>query len=286
MTSLRYKLAQGFLRATKYRNNMLKDLERGISRGVPPKGKYIERFKAEVFDGHKVWTCKPRTKPTGKVYIHIHGGAFVYGLLPLHYMSLSELADQSGAIVILPDYPLPPKTPAEIGDWSLRQYLSVAERYGAENLSLGGCSAGANLALVVSQLLSQGGHVQPQQIQLWSPWLDLHTRRELSARENNEALISADLLVPARENYAQGRDFKDPLISPAFMDVSDLPPTHILTGGQDVLFPDIEIFADKLKAAGKLTSYRVEPDYGHYWMFYPVPDRHPTLAHMASLLRA
>ena len=69
------------------------------------------------------------------------------------------------------------------------------------------------------------------------------------------------------------------------MELSDLPPVHVLTGMKDLLFTDIEIFSQRLKDAGKLASYRAEPKYGHYWMFYPVPDRHKTLGDMADLLR-
>ncbi|MEP1231470.1 MAG: alpha/beta hydrolase fold domain-containing protein [Litorimonas sp.] len=285
MTSLRYKFIQGILRATKYRDKMLKDLQNGHARHMKPSAKLASRFERTEFNGQAVWICKPKTAKSGKVYIHIHGGGFVYGLQAGHYMSLCEFADKSGAIVMLPDYPLPPIPAEQMGEWSLAQYLSVAEDYGQENVYLGGCSAGANLVLVVSQLLSARGLRQPVHIQLLSPWLDLYTRRELTPEENNETLITADALVPARENYAQDRDFQDPLISPAFMELSDLPPVHIVTGEKDILFADIRIFADRLKAAGKLTSYRAEAEYGHYWMFYPAPDRHPTLEYMAGLLR-
>lgn len=285
MTSLRYKLVQSVLRATKFRDNMLKDLARGYARHMKPRGKYASRFERTEFDGQAVWICTPKTTPSGKAYVHIHGGGFVYGLQAGHYMSLCEFADKSGAVVILPDYPLPPMPAANIGDWCLRQYLNIVEGYGQDNVYLGGCSAGANLALVVSQLLTARGLPQPNHIQLWSPWLDLYTKRDLTPKENNETIITADALIPARENYAQNRDLQDPLISPAFMDLDDLPPVHILTGQEDVLFNDIDIFAKRLKASGKLKSYRVEPPYGHYWMFYPVPDRHKTLHAMADLLK-
>jgi len=146
MTSLRYKFAQAILRATNYRDNMLKDLTRGHARHTRPRKKYASRFARTEFDGQAVWTCAPNSNPTGKVYVHIHGGGFVYGLQAGHYMSLCELADKSGSIVVVPDYPLPPISAADMGDWSLRQYLSVVEQYGQENVSLGGCSAGANMA--------------------------------------------------------------------------------------------------------------------------------------------
>lgn len=288
MTSLRYKIVEGILRAVKYRDNMLKDIKSHNARHCKPPQKVAARYERQRFDGQDVWVCRPKANAStpAKAYVHIHGGGFVYGLQPMHYVSLCELSDASGAVVILPDYPLPPSaSPKQIADWSLAQYLSITAQYGAENVTLGGCSAGANLALVVSQLLSHRGHTQPAAMQLWSPWIDLYTDRELSPAQNNEALITADALIPARAYYAQGRDLQDPLISPAFMDVDDLPPVHIITGQKDVLFTDIDIFAQRLKAAGKLTSYKVEPEFGHYWMFYPVPDRRPTLAYLAGLLK-
>ena len=81
-------------------------------------------------------------------------------------------------------------------------------------------------------------------------------------------------------------DRDDPLISPALADISKLPEVHIITGEQDILFPEISEFVGKAKAAGKLASLISEPEYGHYWMFYPVPDRHKTLKQIAAILGA
>lgn len=287
-TTLRYKLLQGIFRATGYRNNMLKDVVKGEQRNTLPKGKQATRWERSEFEGRAVWTCHPKTGATDRAYVHQHGGGFVYGIAPIHYMSLSEIADHAGMTVIMPDYPLPPQTHAPaIIDWADRHFTAVVDHYGLDNVSLGGCSAGGNMTLALLQRRIKRGDGNPTIITLWSPWVDLTPADSPPTKESDtEALITPFGLEPAVNTYLgdSKMDRADPLISPLFADLSDMPTLNIVTGEQDILYPSICEFADKAKAAGKLGQFITEPDYGHYWMFYPVPDRHRTLKQIAGML--
>jgi len=81
------------------------------------------------------------------------------------------------------------------------------------------------------------------------------------------------------------RDASDPLLSPIFADLKDLSDLHIFTGQKDLLYPQIEAFAQKAKEAGILKTYQTEPEFGHYWMFYPTKDRHRTISETAEILK-
>lgn len=289
-TSLAYKTMQGVMRLAKTRNRMLKDVERGEQRNELPKGKLADRWERSEFDERAVWTCHPPEGPTKRVYVHQHGGGFVYGLLGLHFMSLSEVAFRAKMTVILPDYPLPPQSHApEIIDWADRHFASVAEQYGLENVALGGCSAGGNLAMAILQKRAGRGDSNPETVILWSPWVKLtEAEKPPTKADDYEAVITPFGLEPAVKTYLgeSGMDRADPLISPLFADLDPLPTLHIVTGAKDILYPSIARLADQAKEAGRLGHYVVEPDYGHYWMFYPVKDRHPTLKQIASWLTA
>ena len=284
-TSLGYKAFQGVLRATRYRNHMPKDAAKGNTRDMLPKGKWAKRWRREEFEGRAVWLCDPAGGPTDRVYVHLHGGGYVYGIQSLHYMALGELSDHAGMTVIMPDYPLPPVAKArEIIGWADRHFASAVECYGLANVSLGGDSAGANLALAVLQMRSARGEPQPETNILWSPWLDLTGPREFTKEDDYEALITPFGLEPAVTGYVGDMDRNDPLISPLGADIDALPPMHIVSGGKDILHHDGVAFAERARAAGKLASLTLEPDYGHYWMFYPVKDRHRTLREIAGML--
>lgn len=286
MTSFRYKLMQFGLRATFYRNKMIKDAPKGNARHSTPKGKYKARFIRSEFDGRAVWTIHPQSGPTEQVYVHQHGGGFIYGLLPLHWMSFSELCDLAQMTIILPDYPLAPShVAAEIHDWTDRHFMSLTQTHGIQNIWLGGDSAGGNLALVLAQKAKARGAPISNPLMLWSPWVDLTEPETPFTKEDDyEALITPFGLEPIVGVYAGDLSRDDPLISPALADMATLPEMHIITGEQDILYPAAKDFAARAKTAGKLKSLISEPDYGHYWMFYPVPDRHKTLREIAGLL--
>ncbi|MEL6686660.1 MAG: alpha/beta hydrolase fold domain-containing protein [Pseudomonadota bacterium] len=288
--SFGYKAMEGVMRLLKTRNRMLKDAANGEQRNELPKGKLAKRWTRAEFEGRAVWMCHPAGGKTKRVYVHQHGGGYVYGLLGLHFMSLSELCDYADMTVILPDYPLPPQAHApEIMDWADRHFASVVECYGLENVALGGCSAGGNLALAILQKRAGRGDSNPDTIALWSPWLKLTPAETPPTKADDyEAVITPFGLEPAVGAYLgdSGVDRADPLISPIFADVRALPTLNIVTGAKDILHPAIAEFAETAKAADRLGDYYVEPEYGHYWMFYPLKDRHPTLKRIAGWLSA
>jgi acetyl esterase/lipase len=288
--SFGYKAIEGLFRTFKMRNRMLKDAAKGEQRNEVPTGKLVKRWERSDFDGRAVWTCHPEGGPTERIYVHQHGGGYVYGLLKLHFQSLQEVADHAGMTVMLPDYPLPPQARApQIMDWADRHFSAVVDRFGIANVSLGGCSAGGNLALAILQKRASRGEANPKTIALWSPWVDLtEADAPPTAEDDYEAVITPFGLEPAVGAYLgdSGLDRADPLVSPLFADLSGLPTLNIVTGGKDILNPSITEFAEKANKAGRLGEYLVEPEYGHYWMFYPVKDRHPTLKAIAGWLRA
>lgn len=287
--SFSYRAMEGIMRLLKTRNRMLKDVARGEQRNERPKGKLAQRWQRSEFEGRAVWICHPNSGETKRVYIHQHGGGYVYGLMQLHYISLSELCDHAGMTVILPDYPLPPQAHApDIMGWADRHFSSAVECYGLENIALGGCSAGGNLALAILQMRTARGDANPETIALWSPWVKLTTAETPPTKADDyEAVITPFGLEPAVGAYIgdSGVDRNDPLISPLLVDLSVLPKLNIVTGAKDILYPSISEFAERAKDSGKLGDYVVEPDYGHYWMFYPTKDRHPTLKHIADWLK-
>jgi len=280
MTTIRYRLFETLLRLTGAGQTIAKGLKRGNipSEAVP--SKLAKRWTKSEFQGRDIFTCRPAGKGAGRVYVHQHGGAYVLGLNRLHFSMFKKLADLSGVTIILPDYPLPPEASApEIIDWATAHYASVVEARGAGYVGLGGDSAGGNLALAISQKMKI-----EKPLLLLSPWVDLDASDMLDDIANEEILLDPISLKAAGHRYAGPLSPRDPLISPIYANPADMADVKIFAGEKDLLFGHIMTFADRMKKAGKLTKLATYGEFGHYWMFYPTPDRDSTLVELAASL--
>jgi acetyl esterase/lipase len=275
MTTLRYKLFEKLLGWSGAGRSITKAVAGEKIRHDMPKG---DRWTRGEFEGRAIWTCLSRSNATGRVYVHQHGGAYVLGLNAVQFATFAKLADMSGATIILPDYPLPPEQTAEgIIAFAKAHFASLVEEHGAENVKLGGDSAGANLALAVAQ-----GQTELKPLLLLSPWVDLDMSDMADDVTNTEILLQPESLKRAAQIYAGGLDRKSPQISPIFADPKDYPAVEIFTGELDLLYRQIMAFADRMAAAGKIAKLATYGEFGHYWMFYPVPDRDSTLEELAA----
>lgn len=280
MTTIRYRLFETILRLSGAGKAISKGLKRG---NVPseniPSG-LCKRWDKAEFKGRQVFTCHPAGHDTGRIYVHQHGGAYVLGLISLHFSMFTKLADMAGVTIILPDYPLPPEmTATGIIEWATAHYDTVVAEHGADNVSLGGDSAGGNLALAIGQ---QRDIANP--LLLLSPWVDLDMTSMADDVETDEILLDPASARIAAHRYAGELSPKDALVSPLFADPSTLPEVMIFTGEKDLLHADIMTFAERMRSAGKLSKLATYGEFGHYWMFYPTPDRSSTLTELAAII--
>ena len=264
-----------------------KAIPKGLDKGAPPSDapprKVASRWVKTRFRDRDIWTCAPKANPTGRAYVHQHGGAYVLGLNGLQFSMMTELSDTTGAVIILPDYPLPPERFAEdIIDWAAAHFDAVVTEYGSENIMLGGDSAGANLALALCQTIPD---IATDRLILISPWVDLDMANMDADTPNSELLLDPVSLRRAGHRYAGNRKPADPLISPINANLTKMPPMTIITGEMDLLHSDIAQFAALAKAAGVRRKYAVYGEYGHYWMFYPTPDRCDVMMVLADALK-
>lgn len=291
MSSLRHRLLWSLLRVTRFRFRMGKDLARGKALRTSPKGALARRYRRETFDGFPIWRISPKGQKRGttpkSVLYHLHGGGHVYGLLPIHFLTLAKLADAAKAEIVVPCYPLPTeRTGLEIIDWCDRHFETLVQDIGMEPLCLSGDSAGAQLALQVALLRRARGAPCPKSLILWSPWVDLSMENPEVALGKGAAVLEPKALQKAGQRFAGALDPKDPLISPLFADLTGLPELHVFTGGRDMLYPDILKFCERAVGQGVTVHLIEERALGHYWMFLPVPEAKITWAQTADILTA
>jgi epsilon-lactone hydrolase len=83
--------------------------------------------------------------------------------------------------------------------------------------------------------------------------------------------------------YANGRDLKDPLLSPVYGDMSGFPPTILNTGTRDLLLSNTVRVHQKLRRAGVEAALYVHEGQAHggWYRDYTAPEAKETFEEIA-----
>jgi acetyl esterase/lipase len=194
---------------------------------------------------------EPRGAASARSLVWLHGGGYIHQFEHAHWWLVASLVRELGVRVIAPDYALAPAgTAARAVDEVTAVLEQVTAADGAAPV-LAGDSAGGGLALSLALRL-RGSAVDPAHLLLVAPWLDVTLRHpEVPAFERRDPSLAATGLRIAGRLWAGALDPANPLVSPAFADdYSGLPPTSLVLGTRDLLYPDARDFQASARAAG------------------------------------
>ena len=245
-----------------------------ITDGVPP---FFLLFGLNVthteYEGMPVTTFTP-PNATGKVVVAIHGGAYVGKATIFHWWTYTDMARQTGATVVVPDYTLSPAGTAETVVPVMTDYISqVIAQNGAANVSVIGDSSGGGLALLAVQELVRRNAAVPGHLVLLSPWLDVSMSDPRSAQINDPLLNVAGLAKYGNE-WAGNLSTQSPLVSPLYGSLEGLPPTVVYSSSLDLLTIDALRLRDRVIADDiPNVTFRLRNGELHDWVIYaPLPD--------------
>jgi acetyl esterase len=209
----------------------------------------------------------PSTKPTT---IYLHGGGWVLLDLDTHDGVARRLARDSGAPVLLVDYPLAPEYPFPLALLRLREVIVEWERRAkslglSSEFSLCGDSAGANLAVALALLLRDDGLSLPQALGLlYGSFSDTFDTPSYQAYGSGDLPLSTQRMRWFWDNYVPDPSRRaDPLASPLRADLTGLPPVFLIIAQYDILYDENIAFADSLGTAGNDLTVRVYPGTVH-----------------------
>ena len=222
-------------------------------------------------------------RPAGEAragFVWIHGGAFIGGDLDspeAHWLSLS-LAAQGIAVLSLEyrkairgvHYPVPFEDCLAGWDWAVAHCVDTLG-VAATELSLGGASAGGNLAAAVAKRVrDRGDGIRPKSIVLAYPWLHAQAvpwpPDEFAKARADAGGVFFELedLTAMSHHYVGRRSLlSDPYAFPPNGDLSDLPPTLIVTAEYDSIRVSGEAFADALAVASGNVTLVMDHGVGH-----------------------
>lgn len=188
----------------------------------------------------------------GKVMLYLHGGAFMIGSPATHRAITAGLAVRGGMSVCVPDYRLAPEHPYPAApEDCLAVYQGLLDMgYPSSQISIGGDSAGGNLALVTALRARDLGLPLPAALVCFSPVTDFSSEA-IHMPPAGDPLINLKWLAQAREAYCPAPlDTHMPGVSPLNDDLQGLPPLLLQVGEDEVLRNDSLRFAERAREAG------------------------------------
>ncbi|MBC7751753.1 MAG: alpha/beta hydrolase [Candidatus Saccharibacteria bacterium] len=198
--------------------------------------------------------------------VYFHGGSFIVGDVDTHddpcrlLCQFGQMQVLSVSYRCMPDHP----SPAAIEDCvdTLKWAYEHIQSLGADpnKITVGGDSAGGNLAAVVSQLAVGTTFAPAAQLMIY-PILDLVNDYPSHEAFGHGLFLSRVDLEAAKNLHLSCSQlpFSDPRVSPIRGNLSGLPPALLVTAAFDSLRDEGETYAIKMREAGShCIGYRVE----------------------------
>lgn len=277
--SLQAYFIRRFIRRDK--NQVLKKYKRRKVSIAAMRKRFIEitfrdkRLKSVAFerfdlDGIPSAWFRPKNARQGKVILYFHGGGYCVGSIDTHDGMVSKIANLNQVTCLLPEYRLGPEHPFPGAvDDAVKSYQFLLQNHKPEDIILMGDSAGGGLSIACLLKLKELQLPLPAAAALLSPWLDLSlSLPSMKALEDTDPFIHPSFLDSMASDYAGQYDRKDPLLSPVFGDLKNLPPLFIQVGEEEVLLDDSQALAEKAKAEGVEVDLKVWKSMWHVWQYF------------------
>lgn len=224
----------------------------------------------ETFENRNIFIIKSKgSKKTNMKILYFHGGSYMAEATSNHWEFIENLVDDTGATVILPDYPLTPKyNYKDVFNMVVPLYKEIQQKVDVSHeLIIMGDSAGGGLSLALLEKISQEDIKMPKKTILISPWLDVRMDnpkieqvKEQDKKLNKEALKIAGLA------YAGSDGIDSYLVNPIDGDLSKINNLTIFTGTKDILNPDVYKLKEKAEKNNINIDINEYQDAGHIWI--------------------
>jgi acetyl esterase len=197
------------------------------------------------------------------VHFVTHGGGFIVRRPEQEDNVARYIASELGAYVVAPDFDTAPKVIHPVSEHqaydAFRWVHDNADLYGWDpnRLSIGGASAGTQVAFTVVQQAIEAGTYVPVALSSEFGVTDLARPDELRTSPIKRPVVPPPLMQLIRDTYFVNADLTHPLASPFYYDrLGEYPPTLILTAEYDTLLTEMEEIGRKMAAQGAEVTYQ------------------------------
>lgn len=226
-------------------------------------------YEVKKIAGVRTYVVTPRKinkRFADRVFVHTHGGAWVFGGGDSALREAVWAASGLGVKVVSVDYRRPPlhPFPAAIDD-TIAVWQVVTKNQDAAKTALFGTSAGGNICFATVLKLKELGQPLPGAVFAGTPATDLenisdtwHTMVGLDPLGAREGMIAGAL-----DLYVGDADSSNPLLSPVNGDLKNFSPTILISGTRDLLLSDTVRMHRALRAAGVEADLHVYDGQAH-----------------------
>jgi acetyl esterase/lipase len=158
-----------------------------------------------------------------------------------HWRFIERIAKETNALVIAPGYRLAPfATYKEAYDLIVPLYRQYREEHPEKKVIMMGDSAGGGLALALAEHFKEEGIPLPDELVLFSPWVDISMENEeIPKYQPKDPMLPAVAARPAARRWSGDLDIHDPKVSPLFGDLSGIRNVTVFVGTDEILYPDV-----------------------------------------------
>ena len=254
---------------------MLAEIETNI---LPNERTYTCNIEEKEYMNRNVFILTPKNvEKTDMVILYFHGGSYMAEITNQHWSFLEKVINNTGATVILPDYPLTPKhTYKDVFNMVEPLYNEIVSKIDTNNLIVMGDSAGGGLALALEEKIANDteennnestNYKLPKKTILISPWLDVRLENtKIDEVQKLDKDLNKETLKLAGIAYS-GKDGLDSyLVNPIDGDLSELNNITIFTGTYDILNPDVHVLEEKAKEQEITINVKEYEGASHIWI--------------------
>ena len=229
------------------------------------------------------WAIAPNVNTARRV-LFLHGGAFLFGTPNGHRKYAHTLSHLANAAVLSVDYRLLPENRRPAATADAQQAYRWILQHGPDGkapvewLLVAGDSAGGNLALILSSWSKQQTLRKPDGVIAFSPNADATLcAPSYKLNRKTDVLLGPALGMLARLPLtlrvwigliSMRGNPSNPLISPLFGDLSNLPPTLIHTSSSELMLGDAIRYTNKARAAGSDVTLQIWENQLHDWHLF------------------
>jgi len=199
----------------------------------------------------------------------LHGGGYIMEAMTMHTDKVKAFADR-GLRVTAFAYPLAPENDMDtIHDAVEEAYNMIRGLYPDDKFAVYGDSAGGGLGLNLLMRLRDKGVADRPMKSVWaSPAVDLSmTNPDILKYADTDKSLNYDEEKKLVTVLCGENDPKEVRYSPLYGDLSDLGDMLMFYGGGEILRPDCEVFAEKVKTVeGTTVKSVMAPERFHDYL--------------------
>jgi len=221
-----------------------------------------------------------------KIMINLHGGGFVLGSGALG--EAIPIAGETGIEVVAVDYRLAPEHPypAAVDD-VVAVYRELLETHAACGIAIFGTSAGGFLTAMTIMRLKKERLQLPACCGVFTAGGDVTALGDTFnylTLSGFYGLVGLPLSDPMCERtvFLGNASHDDPLVAPIKGDLSDFPPTLLVSGTRDAVLSSTALFHRALRRAGRNAELYVYEAMPHaHWYNFQLPEAREAIDVMA-----